>query len=146
MIYHQDFRAEHSQTEGMKMIHSCLRVLDLATSAAFYEKAFGLKEHARYRFDDFTLLYMRAKGSDFELELTQNHERSQAYDLGNAYGHLALVTEDLETSREAVERAGGHPTAIKSLDFEGKLLGRFFFATDPDGYKIEVLARAGRFD
>ena len=145
MIYHQDSRAENSQNQGMKMIHSCLRVLDLAVSAGFYEKAFGLKEVARYRFEDFTLLYMRAEGSDFELELTQNHDRSEAYDLGNAYGHLAVVTEELEASREAVERAGGQPTAIKSLDFEGKLLGRFFFATDPDGYKIEVLAKEGRF-
>ena len=129
----------------MKMIHSCLRVWDLATSVAFYEQAFGLKEYARYPFDDFTLLYLRADSSDFELELTQNHGRSEAYELGNAYGHLAILLDDLEASREAVERAGGKPTAIKSLDFQGKLLGRFYFATDPDGYKIEVLAKEGRF-
>ena len=41
--------------------------------------------------------------------------------------------------------AGASPGGIKQLDHDGKLLGRFFFVKDPDGYSIEVLARAGRF-
>lgn len=129
----------------MKMIHSCMRVLDLELSKKFYQEAFGLKEAERYVFDSFTLLYMRDEESGFELELTSNHDRSEAYDLGDGYGHLALSCNDLESFRERTKNAGGQPTEIKTLDFEGKLLGKFFFATDPDGYKIEVLARQGRF-
>jgi len=127
------------------MIHSCIRVFDLERSAQFYQQAFNLKEFARYPFESFTLLYLRDQQSEFELELTANHERETPYDLGNGYGHLAIACDNLEEVRARVDAAGGTPTDIKSLDFDGKLLGRFFFATDPDGYKIEVLAREGRF-
>ena len=81
----------------------------------------------------------------FELELTTNAGREQAYELGDGYGHLALAVDDLEAAHRQVENAGGSPTPIKSLDYDGKMMGRFFFASDPDGYKIEVLAREGRF-
>lgn len=127
------------------MIHTCIRVLDLERSRDYYSKAFGLAEYARYRFDSFTLLYMRDTHTAFELELTQNHSREEAYKLGDGYGHLALLSDDLEADHQRVKSAGGEVTDIKTLDHEGKLLGRFFFATDPDGYKIEVLAKAGRF-
>lgn len=129
----------------MNMIHTCLRVLDLQRSSQFYQQAFGLHEYARYRFDSFTLLYLRAEGNSFELELTSNHDRDMPYDLGDGYGHLALAVDDLEQAHQTVSAAGGNPTDIKSLQHEGALLGRFFFATDPDGYKVEVLAREGRF-
>lgn len=129
----------------MRMIHSCIRVLDLERSAEFYHQAFGLSEFARFPFDSFTLLYMRDSDAGFELELTANHGREEPYQLGDGYGHLALSSSDLEADHARVARAGGQPTPIKSLDYEGELLGRFFFATDPDGYKIEVLAREGRF-
>jgi lactoylglutathione lyase len=130
----------------MKMIHTCLRVLDLERSTKFYSSAFGLTEYARYRFDSFTLAYLRDPHTSFELELTQNHDRKKPYALGDGYGHLALRTDDLESDHEKVKAAGGLVTDIKSLDHEGKLLGKFFFATDPDGYKIEVLAKSGRFE
>ena len=129
----------------MKMIHTCMRVLDLERSCDFYQRAFGLKEHARYPFESFTLLYMRDPESDFELELTSNHGQEEPYDLGNGYGHFALAVDDLEKAHTQAAQAGGQPTDIKSLDHGGSLLGRFFFVTDPDGYKIEVLAREGRF-
>ena len=128
------------------MIHTCLRVLDLERSIKFYSSAFALKEYARFRFDSFTLVYLRDPHTSFELELTQNHDRKEPYDLGDGYGHLALQTDDLENDHEKVKAAGGQVTDIKSLEHEGKLLGKFFFATDPDGYKIEVLAKLGRFE
>jgi lactoylglutathione lyase len=128
----------------MQMIHTCLRVLDLDRSADFYGEAFGLREVGRYRFDSFTLLYMRDEQTTFELELTSNHGREEPYDVGDGYGHLAFGVDDLESSRDRVLDAGGRPTDIKSLELEDEL-ARFFFATDPDGYKIEVLARQGRF-
>ena len=114
-------------------------------SIEFYTKAFGLTEFQRFEFETFTLVYLRDPHTTFELELTQNHNQEEPYQLGNGYGHLALQSQSLESDRERVQSAGGDPTEIKSLDYEGQLLGRFFFATDPDGYKIEVLAKEGRF-
>lgn len=129
----------------MRMIHTCLRVLELERSVQFYQNAFGLKEVARFEFETFTLLYLRDPKSDFELELTTNHGRVEPYDLGDGYGHLALSSSDLDADYLRVKKAGGKPTEIKSLEHDGALLGKFFFASDPDGYKIEVLAREGRF-
>lgn len=129
----------------MRMIHTCLRVLDLKRSVQFYGQAFSLREHARYEFEDFVLVYMRDESNQFELELTQNIGREEPYDLGQGYGHLAVLADNLEAAQQAVREAGGLAGEIKSLQHEGALLGRFFFATDPDGYKVEVLANEGRF-
>ena len=129
----------------MKMIHTCLRVLDLDRSKTFYEEVFELKEYSRHVFDSFTLLYLRHPGLEFELELTANHDREEPYDLGDGYGRLAFVTDDLEAALERYHATGAEKVSIKALNHEGSLLGRFFFATDPDGYKIEVLSREGRF-
>ena len=130
----------------MKMIHTCLRVLDLKRSIEFYSSAFDLSEYARFRFENFTLVYLRDPHTSFELELTQNHDRKEPYDLGDGYGHLALQADNLEAEHKKVGAAGGQVTDIKSLEHDGKVLGKFFFATDPDGCKIEVLAREGRFE
>lgn len=128
----------------MKMIHSCLRVRELDASLRFYGEVFGLQEYSRHKFDSFTLCYLRAPGHDFELELTLNHDRQEPYDIGDGYGHLALAVDDLKEMLSRYRAYGGQAD-IKRLEHEGALLGEFFFATDPDGYKIEVLARSGRF-
>ena len=78
-----------------KAIHSMIRVLDEARSVEFYEKAFGLRVKDRFPFDGFTLVYLRNESTDFELELTINHDRKEPYQLGDGYGHLALVVDDL---------------------------------------------------
>lgn len=129
----------------MKMIHSCLRVLDLERSLEFYATVFGLKEHARCVLETFTLLYLRHPGEEFELELTTNHGRTKPYDIGDGYGHIAFVTDDIEMALQRYHATGAEKVEISALDYQGALLGRFFFATDPDGYKVEVLAREGRF-
>ena len=134
-----------SNAAPMKMIHTCLRVLDLGRSVKFYSEAFGLSEYARFEFDSFTLVYLRDSHTSFELELTENHGRQEPYDLGDGYGHLAVTSDDLESDHGKVKSAGGEVTDIKSLEHQGEVLGKFFFATDPDGYKIEVLGKAGRF-
>ena len=126
-------------------IHSMIRVLDEQRSLDFYRQAMGLEVVDRYPFDSFTLIYMRDPASTFEVELTLNHGRTEPYQLGDGYGHLAVVVDDLEAQRTRMQQAGASPGDIKELQLEGRLVGRFFFVKDPDGYSIEVLQRGGRF-
>lgn len=128
-----------------RAIHTMLRVLDLDRSLAFYRRAFGLELAGRFEFDGFTLAYLRNDEADFELELTQNQGRSEPYALGDGYGHLAFSVDDLAELHDRLAAEGASPTAIRELAHAGRPLARFFFVTDPDGYKIEVLQRAGRY-
>jgi lactoylglutathione lyase len=128
-----------------KATHSMIRVLDEMQSVRFYEAAFGLKVTHRFPFADFTILYLRNPEADFELELTVNHGRAEPYALGDGYGHLAFAVEDLQAEHERLEEAGFAPTSVKRLDHDGRPLAAFFFVQDPDGYKIEVLQRQGRY-
>ncbi|GLK57004.1 lactoylglutathione lyase [Methylopila capsulata] len=128
-----------------KAIHSMIRVLEEERSVAFYDAAFGLKVADRYPFDGFTLIYLSNSETGFELELTVNGDRAAPYDLGDGYGHLAVSVDDLAAEHARFEAAGLNPGALKQFDREGKPFARFFFVSDPDGYKIEVLERGGRF-
>lgn len=128
-----------------KAIHMMIRVIDEAKSVAFYEKAFGLKVKDRFEFDGFTLVYLKNDENDFEVELTINHGRSEAYTHGTGYGHLAVSTDDLARDHDRASKAGFNPTPIKEFFRDGRLLAKFFFLQDPDGYKIEVLQRHGRY-
>jgi lactoylglutathione lyase len=83
--------------------------------------------------------------SPFEVELTVNKGRTEPYDLGDGYGHLAVLVEDLEAEHVRFEAEGLAPRKIVEFAPDGKLVGKFFFVADPDGYEIEVLQRGGRF-
>lgn len=128
-----------------KPIHSMIRVLDEARAVAFYQGAMGLSIMDRIAFDSFTLIYMADPASSFEVELTVNHGRTEPYNLGDGYGHLAVAVDDLDAEHARMTQAGATPGAIRELNHGGALLGRFFFVKDPDGYSIEVLQRGGRF-
>ncbi|MBB4121057.1 VOC family protein [Martelella radicis] len=128
-----------------KMIHSMIRVLDEARSIDFYNLLFGLEVVDRYPFDGFTLIYLADAETGFELELTVNAGQSEAYDLGNGYGHLAVSVEDIAAEHQRLSELGIPVGKLVSMEREGAPFARFFFVTDPDGYKIEVLQRGGRF-
>ena len=81
----------------------------------------------------------------FELELTINKGRTDPYDLGDGYGHLAFCVDDLESEHKRLADAGYEPRKIVDFAPGGEPLARFFFIQDPDGYQIEVLQRAGRY-
>jgi lactoylglutathione lyase len=122
-----------------------VRVLDEARSVDFYKKAFGMDIADRVDFPDFTLIYMRGAEAPFEVELTVNKGTTEPYNLGNGYGHVAFAVDDLEAERKRMLEAGLSPKDIKEMAHEGKPFGKFFFIEDPDGYKIEVLQKGGRF-
>lgn len=128
-----------------KAIHSMIRVLDEKRSLDFYGKGFGLKSAGRLDFDTFTLNYLRNEEADFELELTVNKERGEAYDLGEGYGHIAFCVDDLDAEHARFTALGLNPRKIVEFSRDGALLARFFFVADPDGYQIEVLQRHGRY-
>ncbi len=128
-----------------KAVHSMIRVLDEDRAVEFYRTAFGLDVADRFAFEGFTLVYLRNAQADFELELTVNHGRAEPYAPGDGYGHLAFVVEDLDAEHRRLDEAGLGPNPVKEFHRDGGLMARFFFVQDPDGYKIEVLQRHGRY-
>ena len=68
-----------------------------------------------------------------------------SYSLGDGYGHLAVVVDDIDAEHARFEQEKLSPGALRDFKHDGKTLARFFFVADPDGYKIEVIQRGGRF-
>lgn len=128
-----------------KLIHGMIRVLEEERSVAFYREAFGLEVEKRLDFSGFTLVYLRNDEADFEIELTVNKDRETPYELGDGYGHMAVVVEDLEAEHARFTKAGFEPRKLVEFAPEGELIAKFFFVTDPDGYEIEVMQRHGRY-
>jgi len=128
-----------------KAIHTMIRVLDEHRSRDFYRNAFGFELADRFEFESFTLAYLRDAESGFELELTVNHGRTEPYAQGEGYGHLAVCVDDLDAEHRRLADLGYAPNPIKEFMREGALMARFFFVQDPDGYKVEVLQRHGRY-
>jgi lactoylglutathione lyase len=128
-----------------KAIHSMIRVLDLDRSIDFYDRAFGLKVANRFDFDGFALVYLRNAENDFEIELTLNKDRKEPYTHGDGYGHVAVCVDDVKAEHARFQAIGLAPNDVKEFHREGALMARFFFVQDPDGYKIEVLERHGRY-
>ena len=122
-----------------------IRARDETRSVAFYRNAFGLEIVNRYDFPDFVLVYLANASTPFELELTINKERAEPYSLGDGYGHLALSVDDLDSEHARLTSTGVEPRPIIEFKRDGARFARFFFVQDPDGYKIEVLERSGRF-
>ncbi|SCY09138.1 VOC family protein [Paracoccus tibetensis] len=128
-----------------KYIHSMIRVLDEAASVDFYDRAFGLKVAERLDFESFTLIYLANAESATELELTVNKGRTEPYNLGDGYGHVAFSVDDVDAEHARMLDAGFAPRKLVDFAPGGEVIARFFFIKDPDGYEIEVLQRAGRY-
>lgn len=128
-----------------KAIHSMIRVLDEARSLAFYEAAFALTVADRLDFDSFTLIYLSNAESTFEVELTVNKGRTEPYNIGDGYGHLAVSVDNVDAEHARMTAAGLAPRKLVDFAPAGSVIARFFFIADPDGYQIEVLQRGGRY-
>ena len=128
-----------------KIIHSMIRVLEESRSVAFYASAFGLQVADRLEFDSFVLIYLSNAESDFEVELTVNKGRSEPYDLGNGYGHIAVSVPDVAAEHARFLADGLAPRKLVDFAPGGTVIALFFFIADPDGYQIEVVQRGGRY-
>jgi lactoylglutathione lyase len=122
----------------MALIHTCYRITDIDRSVAFYE-ALGFEEVGRIPIrDEATNVFMNipGDGDSPRLELTYNHD-GRTYELGTAYGHIAITTPDLDARLEALAEQGIEPERAPYTVAEGG--PRLCFVRDPDGYRIELL-------
>lgn len=128
-----------------KFVHLMIRVLELERSIAFYGTAFSLQESHRLDFADFTLVYLRNDENDVEVELTLNKDRTEPYEHGDGYGHIAFVVDDLDATHHHFLDHDLKPKDIVDFAPDGERVARFFFCADPDGYQIELLQRHGHY-
>jgi lactoylglutathione lyase len=126
--------------QNYDFVHSCIRVMNLEKSIDFYKNALNLEESRRRDFPEnkFTLVYLTDQKGNFELELTYNYDREEPYTIGNGYSHIAVKVGDLEKSYQRHKEAGYQVGDLKSLS-EGS--AGYYFITDPDGYRTEVIAK-----
>ena len=125
----------------MRILHTMLRVGDLQRSIQFYQDVLGMRllrtsENPEYQ---YSLAFLGYDDEDKAsvLELTYNWGVDK-YDLGTAYGHIALGVDDIYATIEAIRAAGGKITREPGPVLGGKTV--IAFAEDPDGYKIEFIA------
>ena len=126
----------------MRMLHTMLRVGELDRSLKFYTEVLGMKVLRRNDYPDgkFTLAFV-GYGDESEtavIELTHNWG-VERYDLGNAYGHIAVEVDDAYKSCEEVKKRGGKVTREAGPMKHGTTV--IAFVEDPDGYKIEFIQR-----
>jgi lactoylglutathione lyase len=126
----------------MRILHTMLRVGDLQRSIDFYTHVLGMKllrtsDNPEYK---YTLAFL-GYGSNpehAELELTYNYGVDK-YELGTAYGHIAISADDIRTVCDEVRAKGGNVTREPGPVKGGTTV--IAFITDPDGYKVELIER-----
>jgi lactoylglutathione lyase len=127
----------------MRILHTMLRVGDLQRSIDFYTKVLGMKllrtsENPEYKYS-LAFLGYGSNPEHAELELTYNWGVDK-YEMGSAYGHIAISAEDIHQTCEQVRAAGGNITREPGPVKGGTTV--IAFITDPDGYKVELIERA----
>ena len=130
----------------MRMLHTMLRVGNMERSIKFYTEVMGMK---LLRTTDrpeqkYTLAFVGYGSEDAQavIELTYNYGVDR-YDMGNAFGHLAIEVPDAYKACETVKAKGGSVSREAGPVKGGSTV--IAFVQDPDGYKIEVLERHGHY-
>jgi lactoylglutathione lyase len=125
----------------MSLIHTCYRILEIDRSVSFYE-ALGFSEVGRVPIrDEATNVFMNLPddGDQPRLELTYNHGRTEPYEIGTGYGHIAITAPDLDGTLARLAELGIEPERPPYTIREGG--SRLCFVRDPDGYRIELIER-----
>ncbi|MGH8597189.1 MAG: lactoylglutathione lyase [Gammaproteobacteria bacterium] len=124
----------------MRMMHTMLRVTDLERSLNFYCEVLGMTMIRRHDYPEgrFTLAFVGygAERDSTVLELTHNWDTDR-YDLGGAYGHIAIGVNDVYATCDAIKARGGKVVREAGPMKGGKTV--LAFVEDPDGYKVEIL-------
>lgn len=126
----------------MRLLHTMLRVGDLQRSIDFYTQVMGMQllrttERPEQKYSLAFLGYGR-NPEHAEIELTYNHGVS-SYELGTAYGHIAIEVADAAAACEKIRAGGGNVTREAGPVKGGTTV--IAFVTDPDGYKIELIEK-----
>jgi len=126
----------------MRILHTMLRVGDLERSIAFYRDVLGMTLLRRHEYPDgkFTLAFL-GYGPEAEqpaIELTYNWG-TEKYDLGTAFGHVALEVDDAAAACAEIKRRGG--TVVREAGPMKHGTTVIAFVQDPDGYKIELIQK-----
>jgi lactoylglutathione lyase len=123
-----------------ELVHTMIRVLDEDRSLAFY-RALGFAERGRKRVggDTATVIFLALPGDGARLELTLNDGRTDPYEHGDAYGHVALVLGPMADVLPRLAAAGIEPEKPPYAAYPGG--PQICFLRDPDGYRIELLER-----
>jgi lactoylglutathione lyase len=124
-----------------ELIHTMIRVVDEERSLAFY-RALGFEERGRRRVggDTATVIFLGLPGDGARLELTVNDGRTEPYEVGEGYGHIAIVSADGADAE--IARMAEHGIAPEKEPYAPYPGGpKIFFVRDPDGYRIEFLER-----
>ena len=122
-----------------ELIHTCYRIGDIDRSLAFY-RALGFEELRRMDLKDgATNVFMGLPGDGPRLELTKN-PGVDSYEIGSGYGHVAITSEDLDATLEALAAQGIEPEKPPYSVRDGG--SRLCFVRDPDGYRIELIERS----
>lgn len=125
-----------------RMLHTMLRVSDMTRSINFYTNIMGMKLLRTLEQNDegYTLAFLgyADESETSVLELTYNHGVSE-YDMGNAYGHIAIGVQNIVHTVAAIKKLGGKfsldATPLKNSN---EVIA---FVSDPDGYQIELIER-----
>jgi lactoylglutathione lyase len=123
------------------LIHTCYRITDIDRSVSFYEML-GFREMRRLPIRDEAtnvFLGLPEDGDEPRLELTFNHGRTDPYDLGTGYGHIAITASDLDGTLARLAEQGIEPERPPYTIRAGG--SRICFVRDPDGYLIEIIER-----
>ncbi|MBY0467416.1 MAG: lactoylglutathione lyase [Burkholderiaceae bacterium] len=126
----------------MRLLHTMLRVGDLQRSVDFYTRVMGMKvlrttDRPEHKYS-LAFVGYGTNPDHAELELTYNHGVDR-YELGTAYGHIAIEVEDAYATCAAIKAAGGNVTREAGPVAGGTTV--IAFITDPDGYKVELIQR-----
>jgi lactoylglutathione lyase len=123
-----------------ELIHTCYRVFDVERSVTFYEHL-GMTEMGRLHIREEAInVFMGFEGDGPRLELTFNIDRTEPYEVGTGYGHIAVTVNDLDAVLEDLALAGIEPEKPPyAVVADGP---RLCFVRDPDGYRIELLEAA----
>ena len=127
----------------MRILHTMLRVVDLDRSLSFYSEVLGMQLLRRQDYPEgrFTLAFVGygAESDGAVIELTHNWDTA-AYELGNAFGHIAIAVPDAAAACAEIKRRGGKVVREAGPMKHGSTI--IAFVEDPDGYKIELIQRA----
>ncbi|MBS0317651.1 MAG: lactoylglutathione lyase [Proteobacteria bacterium] len=127
----------------MRLLHTMLRVGDLERAIDFYTRVLGMQllrrsENPAYKYSLAFVGYDGGNPGQAEIELTYNWGTEQ-YEMGTAYGHIALGVPDVHAACDKIRAAGGQVTREPGPVKGGSTV--IAFVTDPDGYKIELIER-----